>query len=102
VTVINGQSFTGQYAELPIPAPAMIGRVGPVEQVQSKRLPQPADPQDPDGRADRRRGQPRPPARARRSRSPSPASVSSADIDALAGNRAAHGEFAVQHSLKGH
>jgi putative ABC transport system permease protein len=34
LTVTNGQSFTGQSAELPIRAPAMIGRIGPVEQVQ--------------------------------------------------------------------
>ena len=34
LTVTNGQSLTGQSAELPLRAPAMIGRVGPVEQVQ--------------------------------------------------------------------
>jgi putative ABC transport system permease protein len=34
LTVTNGQSFTGQNTELPIRAPAMIGRITPVEQVQ--------------------------------------------------------------------
>jgi putative ABC transport system permease protein len=34
LTVTNGQSLTGGKAELPIRAPAMIGRIGPVEQVQ--------------------------------------------------------------------
>jgi putative ABC transport system permease protein len=34
LTVTNGKSFTGQTAELPIRAPAMIARIGPVEQVQ--------------------------------------------------------------------
>jgi putative ABC transport system permease protein len=34
LTVTNGQSLSGGKAELPIRAPAMIGRIGPVEQVQ--------------------------------------------------------------------
>jgi putative ABC transport system permease protein len=34
LTVTNGQSFTGQNVELPIRAPAMIGRIGAVWQVQ--------------------------------------------------------------------
>jgi putative ABC transport system permease protein len=34
LTVTNGKSFTGKNAELPIRAPAMIARIGPVEQVQ--------------------------------------------------------------------
>jgi putative ABC transport system permease protein len=34
LTVTNGQSVSGQSAELPVRAPAMIGRIGPVEQVQ--------------------------------------------------------------------
>ena len=34
LTVTNGQSSTGQKAELPIQAPSMIGRIGPVYQVQ--------------------------------------------------------------------
>jgi putative ABC transport system permease protein len=34
LTVTNGQTFTGATAELPLKAPAMIGRIGPVEQVQ--------------------------------------------------------------------
>src|SRR5205823_13667060 len=32
LTVQNGQSFFGQAAELPLAAPAMIARIGPVEQ----------------------------------------------------------------------
>jgi putative ABC transport system permease protein len=35
LTVSNGQSFTGGTAELPTPAPAMIGRINGVQQVQS-------------------------------------------------------------------
>jgi putative ABC transport system permease protein len=35
LTVSNGQSFTGAAAELPATAPAMIGRVSGVQQVQS-------------------------------------------------------------------
>jgi putative ABC transport system permease protein len=35
LTVSNGQSFTGGTAELPTTAPAMIGRVSGVQQVQS-------------------------------------------------------------------
>ncbi|MGA2528556.1 MAG: ABC transporter permease [Acidimicrobiales bacterium] len=34
LTVTNGQSLFGQTAELPIAAPAMIGRIGPVTAVQ--------------------------------------------------------------------
>ena len=34
LTVTNGQTFTGQTAELPLAAPGMIARIGPVEQVQ--------------------------------------------------------------------
>jgi putative ABC transport system permease protein len=34
LTVTNGQTFTGATAELPLAAPAMIGRIGPVQQVQ--------------------------------------------------------------------
>ena len=34
LTVTNGQSSTGQKDELPIQAPSMIGRIGPVYQVQ--------------------------------------------------------------------
>jgi putative ABC transport system permease protein len=34
LTITNGQSFSGQTAELPLRAPAMIGRIGAVEQVQ--------------------------------------------------------------------
>jgi putative ABC transport system permease protein len=34
LTVTNGQTFTGATAELPSASPAMIGRVGPVTQVQ--------------------------------------------------------------------
>ncbi len=35
LTVSNGQSLTGGTAELPTTAPAMIGRIGGVQQVQS-------------------------------------------------------------------
>ncbi len=35
LTVSNGQSITGAPAELPIPAPGMIGRISGVQQVQS-------------------------------------------------------------------
>jgi putative ABC transport system permease protein len=35
LTVSNGQSFTGGPAELPITAPAMIGRISGVQQVES-------------------------------------------------------------------
>ena len=34
LTVTNGQTLFGQTAELPIPAPGMIGRIGPVYDVQ--------------------------------------------------------------------
>ena len=34
LTVTNGQTFLGRSAELPAAAPAMIGRIGPVQQVQ--------------------------------------------------------------------
>ena len=34
LTVTNGQTFTGATAELPLAAPAMIGRIGPVNAVQ--------------------------------------------------------------------
>jgi putative ABC transport system permease protein len=34
LTVTNGQSFFGDTAELPLAAPAMIARIGPVTQVQ--------------------------------------------------------------------
>jgi putative ABC transport system permease protein len=34
LTVTNGQTFFGQTAELPLAAPAMIRRIGPVQQVQ--------------------------------------------------------------------
>jgi putative ABC transport system permease protein len=34
LTVTNGQTFTGATAELPVAAPGMIGRIGPVQQVQ--------------------------------------------------------------------
>lgn len=34
LTVTNGQTFFGQTAELPLAAPGMIARIGPVEQVQ--------------------------------------------------------------------
>jgi putative ABC transport system permease protein len=34
LTATNGQTFTGATAELPIAAPGMIGRIGPVQQVQ--------------------------------------------------------------------
>src|SRR5579864_6232089 len=34
LTVTNGQDFTGQTAELPVAAPGMIGRIGPVTEVQ--------------------------------------------------------------------
>jgi putative ABC transport system permease protein len=34
LTVTNGQTLAGQAAELPKPAPAMIGRIGPVTAVQ--------------------------------------------------------------------
>src|ERR1700677_4757335 len=33
LTVTNGQTFTGQSATLPLSAPAMIGRINPVNQV---------------------------------------------------------------------
>jgi putative ABC transport system permease protein len=33
LTVTNGQSFFGDTAKLPLAAPAMIGRIGPVQQV---------------------------------------------------------------------
>ena len=33
LTVTNGQNLTGQTAELPTAAPGMIGRIGPVTQV---------------------------------------------------------------------
>src|SRR6266567_7569436 len=35
LTVSNGQSVTGGTVELPIAAPAMVGRIGGVQQVQS-------------------------------------------------------------------
>jgi len=35
LTVANGTSLTGDAAELPLNAPGMIARIGPVEQVQS-------------------------------------------------------------------
>ena len=35
LTVSNGQSFTGSTAELPVTAPAMIGRISGVQQVES-------------------------------------------------------------------
>jgi putative ABC transport system permease protein len=34
LTVTNGQTFFGETAELPLAAPGMIARIGPVEQVQ--------------------------------------------------------------------
>lgn len=34
LTVQNGQTLTGQAAELPVQAPGMIARIGPVQQVQ--------------------------------------------------------------------
>jgi putative ABC transport system permease protein len=34
LTVTNGQTFTGGTAELPVQAPGMIGRIGPVSEVQ--------------------------------------------------------------------
>jgi putative ABC transport system permease protein len=34
LTVTNGQTFTGDTAELPLAAPGRIGRIGPVTQVQ--------------------------------------------------------------------
>jgi putative ABC transport system permease protein len=34
LTVTNGQTFTGATAELPVAAPGMIGRIGPVRLVQ--------------------------------------------------------------------
>jgi putative ABC transport system permease protein len=34
LTVTNGQTLFGQTAELPIPAPGMIGRIGPVTDVE--------------------------------------------------------------------
>jgi putative ABC transport system permease protein len=34
LTVSNGQTLFGQNAELPLQAPGMIGRIGPVQQVQ--------------------------------------------------------------------
>src|SRR5262245_34151282 len=34
LTVTNGQTLFGQNAELPLAAPGMIGRIGPVTQVQ--------------------------------------------------------------------
>jgi putative ABC transport system permease protein len=34
LTVGNGQTLTGQAAELPVAAPGMIGRIGPVTEVQ--------------------------------------------------------------------
>jgi putative ABC transport system permease protein len=34
LTVSNGQTFFGQTAELPLAAPGMIARIGPVQQVQ--------------------------------------------------------------------
>jgi putative ABC transport system permease protein len=34
LTVTNGQNLVGQTAELPKPAPAMIGRIGPVTAIQ--------------------------------------------------------------------
>ena len=34
LTVTNGQTLFGQTAELPLAAPGMIGRIGPVQQVQ--------------------------------------------------------------------
>jgi putative ABC transport system permease protein len=35
LTVTNGQTFTGATAELPLAAPGMIARIGPVTQVQA-------------------------------------------------------------------
>ena len=37
LTVTNGQTLSGQTAELPTAAPAMIGRIGPVSDVQGHR-----------------------------------------------------------------
>src|SRR6516164_7723620 len=34
LTVTNGQTLFGQTAELPLAAPGMIARIGPVEQVE--------------------------------------------------------------------
>src|SRR6059036_732670 len=34
LTVTNGQTLFGQTAELPVAAPGMIGRIGPVTRVQ--------------------------------------------------------------------
>src|ERR1700688_2518824 len=34
LTVANGQTLFGQTAELPLAAPGMIARIGPVQQVQ--------------------------------------------------------------------
>ena len=57
LTVTNGQTFFGQTAELPKPAPGMIGRIGPVTPGavhgldQRQRLPQPAHPVDQHQRA---------------------------------------------------
>jgi putative ABC transport system permease protein len=34
LTVTNGQTFTGETAELPLAAPAMIARIGPVTEVE--------------------------------------------------------------------
>ena len=53
LTVANGQTLSGDTAELPVAAPGMISRIGPVTAVddtgrgrQRHRLPQPADPLD--------------------------------------------------------
>src|SRR5437660_1755168 len=35
LTVTNGTTFTGQTAQLPLVAPAMIARIGPVQRVAS-------------------------------------------------------------------
>ena len=74
LTVQNGQTLFGQTAELPLAAPSMISRIGPVQQVavhgvdKRERLPQPARPVRQHERAGRAGGEPRPPAYRRRHR----------------------------------
>ena len=65
LTVANGQTLSGDTAELPLAAPGMISRIGPVTAVddtgsrrQRQRLPQPADPRDQHQRAVRAGHQP--------------------------------------------
>ena len=79
LTVSNGQSFTGAPAELPTTAPAMIGRISGVQQVQTtgtvsgaNAYRNPYIPSDRHQRPDRPSRIPRPPPGGRHQRRPGP------------------------------